>query len=170
MVLCERCEHEVASVHVTKIVNNKKTEAHFCQKCAQEVGSFGFGVEIPNIFSSFFEQPKAWGSVAENALNCPTCNLSVNDFRRINQLGCSDCYHIFRKDIHPLLRRLHGASRHVGKVPLKSHAKIRLEREVEQLREQLKQAIDLENYEEAASLRDQIRQLKNDLGQMEVDG
>ena len=51
-MLCERCEQEVASVHVTKIINNQKTEAHFCQKCEKEVGGLA-GIEIPNIFSSF---------------------------------------------------------------------------------------------------------------------
>lgn len=168
-MLCERCEQEVASVHVTKIVNNQKTEAHFCQKCAKEVGGFGFGIEIPNIFSSFFEQPKIWGTTAHKVSSCPTCNLSVDDFRRINQLGCSDCYQTFRTDIHPLLRRLHGASRHVGKVPLKSHAKTRIERQVQQLRDQLQQAIDVENYEEAARLRDEIRALESRLQNMEVD-
>lgn len=168
-MLCERCEKEVASVHVTKIINNKKTEAHFCQDCAQEVGGLGIGIELPNIFSSIFEQPKVWGSVPTKSLSCPTCDLSINDFRQLSQLGCSDCYHTFQKDIHPLLRRLHGASKHVGKVPLKSHAKTRLERQLEQLKEQLKQMIGVENYEEAARLRDEIRNVESDLNDMEVE-
>ena len=77
-MLCERCEQEVASVHVTKIINNQKTEAHFCQKCAKEVGGFGFGIEIPNIFSSFFEQPKIWGNTLK--VSSYSHVLSVDDF------------------------------------------------------------------------------------------
>ncbi len=159
-MLCEQCGQEPASVHMTKIINNKKIEAHLCQECAGEYGDFANGIDLPNIFAGLFEQPKVWGTVSRKSSACSTCGLEINDIRQLNQLGCSDCYQAFKKELEPLLRRLHGTTRHVGKVPAKSHAKIRLDRQINQMRDQLQQAISLENYEEAAKLRDGIRQLQ----------
>ncbi len=162
-MLCEQCGKEHASIHMTKIINNKKIESHLCQECAREYGDFTDMIDLPNIFAGMFDAPKVWGAIPKPSSSCSVCGLELADIRRVNQLGCSECYQTFRRELEPLLRRLHGTTRHVGKVPAKSHARIHLDRQLGQLREQLQQAISAENYELAAALRDEIRQLESNV-------
>lgn len=158
-MLCEKCQKEEASVHVTKIVNGQKTETHLCQHCAKELGEFGLSIDLPNLFASLFDYSPFGGKLAAPK-QCPTCGSTMEDFRQLNQFGCSDCYVTFRDEVEPLLRRLHGSSHHEGKVPVQGYAALSAERQVKMLRERLQQMISLENYEEAAKIRDQIRALE----------
>lgn len=160
-MLCERCQKEIASVHVTKIVNGQKNELHLCQDCARELGEFGSNIDLPNLFAGIFDQSSSWSSSpVVHQQKCPTCGSTLEDFLRINQFGCSDCYDTFQSEIEPLLRRLHGTTHHEGKVPVKGYARLSVDRKIKMLREQLKQAITIEKYEQAAKLRDQIRALE----------
>ncbi|HHX01119.1 MAG TPA: hypothetical protein GX739_00460 [Firmicutes bacterium] len=158
-MLCEKCQKETASVHVTKIVNGEKTEAHLCQNCAKELGEFGLNIDLPNLFASLFDYAPFSGKLVRPK-QCPTCRLTMEDFRELNQFGCSDCYETFRDEIEPLLRRLHGSNHHEGKVPAQGYATLSVERQIRTLRERLQQVISMENYEEAARIRDQIRALE----------
>lgn len=160
-MLCENCQKELATVHVTKIINGYKTEMHLCENCARELGEVGLNIEIPNLFAGFFEPLQGITSSFVRQRECPTCHSTLEDFRNRNLFGCSDCYETFKNEIEPLLRRLHGSSRHEGKVPLKGHSSLSIEHRIKMLREQLQQAVELENYERAAQLRDQIRELEN---------
>lgn len=160
-MVCEKCGKEAASVHVTKIVNGQKNEVHLCQDCAREVSDFGSGIDIPNLFASFFDHPQTWGGATVKA-KCTTCGSTLADLQNLDQLGCSDCYTTFKVELQPLLRRLHGTNKHIGKVPVRGYQKLSLDRKVEALREQLTHAIAIEKYEEAAQLRDQIRKLENE--------
>jgi len=97
---------------------------------------------------------------------CPACGATLQDFRESGRLGCPQCYSTFAAPLRTLLRRIHGASRHIGEpyappvtgagdaVPddLESLAAVRA------LREQLQRAVDAENFELAARLRDEIRE------------
>ncbi|HHT35586.1 MAG: UvrB/UvrC motif-containing protein [Candidatus Wallacebacter cryptica] len=159
-MLCDKCQKETASVHVTKIVNGKKTEMHLCQACAQELGEFNLNIDLPNFFASLFDHSKFAQKITQPKA-CPVCRLTLEDFRQINQFGCSECYTTFRSEIEPLLRRLHGSSSHEGKIPARSYADLSVERQIKLLREKLQQMISVENYEEAARIRDQIRALEH---------
>ncbi len=158
-MLCENCQKETASVHVTKIINGQKTEIHICQDCAQDIGEIGLNIDLPNFFASLFDHSHHFGETVTRSNECPTCHLTLSDFRRINQFGCSDCYSTFRKDIDPLLRRLHGSQRHEGKVPEKGYQALSVDRKIKLLRERLQAEVEAENYEEAAKIRDEIRDL-----------
>jgi len=158
-MLCEKCQKQAASVHVTKIINGQKTEMHLCQNCAQSLGEFDLNIDLPNFFASFFDHSHFGGQIAQSKA-CPACKLTLEDFRQLNQFGCSECYHTFRKEIEPLLRRLHGSSSHEGKIPAHAYASLSIERQIKMLREKLQQVISIENYEEAARIRDQIRALE----------
>ena len=166
---CERCKERPATVHVTKIINNQKTEMHLCEVCAQKTGSeIGFLFEPDFSFhnllaglleSEFTLQSKASGGSALIAQGekCPSCGLTFSDFRRIGRLGCSECYKGFGQNLDPLLRRIHGYTAHTGKVPKRSGGQVRVKKEIESLRKRLEIAIKKEAYEEAAKIRDQIR-------------
>ncbi len=163
MMLCEKCQKQPASVHVTKIINGQKTETHLCQECAGDLGEFGWNIDLPNLFASIFDLPKPRVEPSSQ-LRCSACNSSLNDFRRKNQFGCGDCYVTFKNEIEPLLRRLHGTSRHGGKIPVKGYAKLSINQEIKLLGERLQKEIQIENYEEAAVLRDRIKDLRKQLG------
>lgn len=161
-MVCEKCNKETASVHVTKIVNGQKTEVHLCQDCAREVSEFSSGIDIPNLFASFFDHPQTWGGTTVQT-KCATCGSTLADFQNLNQFGCSDCYTTFEVELQHILRRLHGTSKHVGKVPARGYEKLNLDRKIKSLREQLDQAITIEKYEQAAQLRDEIRKLESEI-------
>jgi protein arginine kinase activator len=99
---------------------------------------------------------------------CPACGLSYVDFKKIGRLGCGECYNVFRKYLAPLLKRIHGSSQHIGKSPLRCPAKIKSGASkvtkkkmcLEELKAQLQNAIAKEAFEEAARLRDQIKEME----------
>jgi protein arginine kinase activator len=95
------------------------------------------------------------------SIKCPNCGLTYQNFRKLGRLGCSECYEAFKKELGPLLKRIHGSDRHVGKVPLKGGKTIRDTRTLQDLRIQLEKAIQMEEFEEAAKLRDKIKELEN---------
>ena len=94
-------------------------------------------------------------------LKCGACGLSYEDFKKIGRLGCSGCYDAFRKYLIPLLKRIHGSNKHYGKMPLGQARPVELKSELEELKAKLQQAIQKEEFEEAARLRDTIKDLEN---------
>ncbi len=166
-MLCEECKKRPASVHLTKIVNNRKTESHLCEECARKKGELHFSFEtnfsIHHLLSGLLNSEAGSGapsSFPDSEAHCPSCGLSFSDFRQVGRVGCSECYHEFSAQMQPLLRRIHGASKHVGKVPQRAGGQIRLRREIKALREELQTCIRQEEYERAAALRDQIKALE----------
>lgn len=169
-MICDICHKKEATIHITEIINDEVKELHVCQKCAEAESikmqqSFG----IADLLSGLVDFP----SLIEEgeALKCPTCGMSYTDFRKIGRLGCSDCYVAFRKVLLPLLKNIHGSTRHIGKEPeqivtideekQKKVKAISKEDRITELREKLQKAIQNEEYEEAAVLRDRIRQMEN---------
>lgn len=87
--------------------------------------------------------------------------MSFEDFRKTGKLGCTNCYKLFKENLAPILRRLHGNAEHTGKVPAKISGCIKNSNEIEKLKNELTDAIDREEYEKAAQLRDRIRGLES---------
>ncbi|HBR34995.1 MAG TPA: hypothetical protein DD734_10190 [Firmicutes bacterium] len=168
---CEQCKKRQATVHVTKVVNNHKTESHLCAVCAQEGGidpgkELGFLFEpnfsFHNLLTGLLEneygiQNEKLSPDPETAKKCPTCGLTFSDFRNIGLLGCANCYQLFGDLLNPLLRRVHGNITHTGKVPKRTGGKVRIKKEIQDLRRTLQDAIRREAYEEAAKIRDEIK-------------
>jgi protein arginine kinase activator len=167
-MLCEECGKDQATVHVERIVNGKKTTIHLCKECAQRAGLlnvfFQPAFSINNLLSAFLgsqvEALPALGSGREET-RCPVCGMSYRDFARAGRLGCSRCYRVFEERLDPLLRRIHGSDRHVGKTPAATGESARARRQLEELKKKLAEAVSTEAYEEAADLRDQIKQLES---------
>lgn len=166
-MLCEECREREATVHLTKIVNQQKTEAHLCEECARK-RSDQFLMEpsftFHNILAGLFEPEEvssvSLGPKVVQRVRCENCGLSFADFRRLGHLGCSRCYDQFESQLEPVLRRIHGATRHVGKVPARVGGRLRAQRDLARLEEELREAIAKEEYERAAQLRDKIRSLR----------
>jgi protein arginine kinase activator len=94
------------------------------------------------------------------SVKCPKCGLTYSDFKKIGRLGCGDCYITFKKYLGPLLKRIHGSSQHVGKSPLKVTKVLKKKIDLQELRNRLQKLIEQEAFEEAAKLRDQIKELE----------
>lgn len=159
-MLCEVCKKNEATIHTIKIINGKTSEQHICKECAAKLSDTEFGdfgtISSNDIIKSFFniKQPEV--------KSCPVCGYSFNDFKESGFLGCPECYNTFRKEIIPMLRRVHGNTKHVGTVPESSNEKTKLCQEINELKRRLAQAVNEENFEEAAKLRDRIAELKEE--------
>lgn len=158
-MLCGMCNKTDATIHIEGIVDNKLIKLHLCEKCAQEKG-FEFGFSKPH-FSlvdmlanlSDWEVP---GHKTINAVKCPSCGLTYNQFKEVGRLGCDECYGAFQLQLDPLLKRIHGGVQHTGKA-IKPAPKTR--DQISELRLQLDEAIRTEEFERAAALRDRIKEL-----------
>lgn len=161
-MLCDVCQVNQATVHLTEIIDDQMTELHLCEECAKNKSmdmeqQFG----LADLLAGLSDLGKTQAEVKETVkLKCSTCGLSYEDFRKIGRLGCSDCYNSFRKYLLPLLKRIHGSSRHYGKTPLVMEKPVRVKSELAQLKEKLEKAIAAEEFEEAARLRDKIKELE----------
>lgn len=153
---CNLCNN-LASVHLTQILNNKIHKVDLCESCAQAKG-----VTDPNGFSladllvkNPLEPEKQVG-----LLKCPTCGFTQNDFRKLGRLGCPECYGVFDPLLSPVLENMHKGTAHKGKVPEKAVQRRSVEEELNQLEEEIQAAIKSERYEDAATIRDRINELK----------
>jgi protein arginine kinase activator len=169
-MLCQNCKKRAANVHLTEIVNNAKREIHLCEECAQEKGvaikTQIEGLEIPEFFGQLAESQSAStpGTDAEGQMSCEACGLSFEAFRNVGKFGCQSCFASFKSGLLGLLDRIHGSTQHRGKVPSRATSRISQQKELMQLREELKQAVNSEAYEKAAELRDRVHRLEGALG------
>lgn len=170
-MVCDECGKRPANVHLTKIVNGVKSESHLCDQCARDKGELDFFLEpkfsFPNLLAGFLEHEPGFettlappGGAADR---CRKCGLDFGAFSNTGFLGCPDCYEEFRPRLEPVLKRIHGATRHTGKVPRRTGGATSARREVESLRAELTRLVAREQYEEAAKVRDRIRTLEKSL-------
>ena len=159
-MICDICGQAAASVHLTEIVDNQMIELHLCEKCAKEKSA---QIEQPLGLSDFLAGLADLGKQFEDdgkrgVQKCGNCGLSYDDFKKIGRLGCSECYNTFRSSLVSLLRKIHGSTKHIGKDPGQAgKTAFVAESEIDILRENLKKAIESEEFETAAKLRDKIK-------------
>jgi len=155
---CERCASP-ATVHITEILGEGKFEEHHvCEQCYPK-----YLHDTQNKGASKALTTDAGGAIEEAMFGqqeCPRCGMKFIDFRNSHRLGCPQDYEVFRTELMPLLENIHGETRHCGKTPRRYPQTKKTEAELVQLRQRLKRAVDREDYEEAAKLRDQIKTLE----------
>jgi protein arginine kinase activator len=161
-MLCDICGKNQATVHLTEIIDDQMTELHLCEECARQKSAqmeqqFGLSGLLAGLAE--FEKPLAKEKELVT-VKCASCGLSYADFKKIGRLGCGECYSAFKKYLGPLLKRIHGSSMHVGKSPLKVTKLSKKEIGMQDLRTKLQLAIETEEFEEAARIRDQIKELE----------
>lgn len=169
-MLCQACGKNSATVHVTKVVNGEKTEIYLCEACALEKGEIDFPFEgkfpLHQFFSEFMgllpSGPETSKKAVSSGLQCNGCGLTHAQFGQIGRFGCSRCYEAFGEALVPLFRRLHGNQKHVGKIPPRAGADVKVRKEIERLRTELQKKVTEEAFEEAARIRDEIRKLESE--------
>jgi len=146
-------------VHLTDIVNKQKKELHLCQACAKQQHLIQQQeLNLPAILQTLIGQHVGPLPDEMARLTCPACGIKYMEFRAEGRLGCPHDYDVFRVGLEPLLQQFHRSARHVGKTPRQRERTAVRQAELILLRQQLRSAVEAESYEEAARLRDLIRQ------------
>jgi protein arginine kinase activator len=168
---CDICGKKKATVHLTEIVDEQMSEMHLCEECARQKSvameqQFGLADLLAGL-ADMGKTPTSKEAIAAKtaALSCTKCGLSYDDFRKFGRLGCGHCYISFREQLDALLKKIHGSNHHLGKVlakvPKKASAAAAALKpkkdDMETLREELHDAIQSEDFEKAAQIRDKIR-------------
>ena len=162
---CEQCHEREAVIHLTQIVNEQVTTLHLCERCAAEKGVESPGsvpkTPLGTFLAAMGQELPEQAPTPQAGDTCPRCGGSLQDFRESGRLGCSDCYRTFEVPLRDLLRRLHGSTHHVGERYAESGtAQVDGQKQTADLREQLRLAVETENFELAAELRDRLRVLE----------
>lgn len=158
---CDLCNKK-ATVHLTEIVDEQMSEMHLCEECAREKSvqmeqQFGLSDLLAGL-TDFGKQVKSADKID---LKCETCGITYDDFRKFGRLGCGNCYEAFKSHLSTLLKKIHGANHHFGKTPKKMpRADKKKVEDIQDLKNKLMQAIQMEDFEKAAKLRDKIRDIE----------
>ncbi|MEY2479803.1 MAG: protein arginine kinase activator [Verrucomicrobiota bacterium] len=161
-MLCDVCKCNDATVFLTQILEGKMQKVNLCDACSKEKG-----VQDPTGFA-LADLLLGIGAAEEiekgaPTQKCPVCGFTQADFKKTGRLGCSACYQTFDEGLNALLKAMHKGTEHVGKLPQRAYREIQLSDKMRALTEDLKKAVADENYETAASLRDQIKRLEHEM-------
>lgn len=163
---CQTCGKADATVHWTEISDDhKKTERHLCEECAraQEV-PIQKAVSLTGVLQQLLQQKMSQELGKNLKTACPSCGLSYIEFRSSGRFGCPNDYDVFREGILPMLERLQDSVRHCGKVPSRAGRSLQLQNELIRLRREQERAVQREDYEKAAELRDRIQRMSQEEG------
>jgi protein arginine kinase activator len=161
---CELCGEHEAVVHIQQIVGDDVYDLHLCEGCAKDKGISSKADKIELTLSEILTgllDDEQMSASKRAALECPNCGKKYDDFRKEGTLGCVECYNTFGLEIKTLLKNMGGKIRHTGKYPakLKMYKTLLIDKEV--LKQNLKEAVKNENYEEAAALRDRLNEIES---------
>ncbi len=162
---CDFCDQK-ATVFLTQLVEGQMKKVCLCDNCAKERGvtdPTGFSLADLLLGGLPGGPGTATASVSAvtpgNGKKCVTCGFTLDDLKRVRRFGCSDCYATFSDEVAQMVRGMHKGTSHIGKVPEGLMAVQFRNQRIEELRSRLEQAITSESYEEAAGIRDEIRNL-----------
>ena len=158
-MVCENCKERDAVVHLTKVKEGAVLQVRLCEKCAAEQGVETTVAQPKAALTDFLQAVHQQASAAPgDQAACHFCGATARDFRQTGRVGCARCYGAFERSLRELLRRLHGGAKHTGhRYAPPAPEVIEEAGHVGQLRERLQRAIEAEQFELAAELRDRLR-------------
>lgn len=167
-MLCDVCKKNEASVHLTQIIDSKMQTVDLCEECSKAKGvddPTGFSLVglLKGLAAAPLEAEKRTDE--SDAPKCPKCGFSIADFKKSGRLGCAACYTVFAEPLEPLLKTMHKGSKHTGKVPHGLREVQDMNERLRKLQQQLQEAIKVENFEEAAFLRDEMKKTRELMAQ-----
>lgn len=168
---CMSCKQNLATVKLTKIVKGDVEEVYLCQECAARQSPYQkklmnplAGMTLDAILAGILGQNKEEGARPAGGgidLQCSTCGLPFDSYRSTLILGCSDCYESFEKHLAADLRKFHGSTVHRGRMPNEATEAIPARRNPQELKKRLSEAVKAEDFELAARLRDELREIES---------
>lgn len=183
-MLCDNCKKREANVKYSENINGRRKEMNLCEECSQKLGIGKMDFSLPIDFSSFFGSFMDDFATSEfmpmlkelKTLRCNSCGNTFDEIANTGRLGCKDCYEVFEERLNPIIKKVQGADRHVGRIgkiidqkienknqsqkEIKKNLENKEVSQIEILKEDLKVAIQEERYEEAAKIRDEIKKLE----------
>ena len=156
-MLCSKCHKNEASVYFKQNINGEVREYALCSQCAAEAE---LGFTPLNLFGSMFAEARP----KTEHKRCTLCSSTFEEIKRKGKVGCAECYSVFADELGPMIESIHRGAKHNGRAPEGYSEKRKAENELEKLKNELKNAIEREEYERAAELRDLIKEkeAKND--------
>jgi len=162
-MLCDVCKEKPATVHYTEIINNKLHKMDLCEECAQQ-RNLGIGSQfsVADILKGLTESVSTGKTTVDKT--CSSCGLTYTKFKKVGKLGCGDCYKAFEEHLQSVISDIHRNSAHVGKNPtMRAEKKDTKASKLNDLYQQLQQAVQSEEYEKAAVIRDTIKGLETEI-------
>lgn len=172
-MLCQKCKEKNVSFHYTQNNNGHITEMHLCHECAKKSGliedsnkiwsPFGFSEEasmLDGLLGGIFSAP-AKSKVIDTTV-CPFCGMRLSEFTHNGKAGCAKCYTTFKNAVFPSIQKIHGNTKHAGKIPAGRTVKKTKEEKRAELEQLLRKAVSEQEYEKAAEYRDKIKELDAD--------
>lgn len=159
-MMCEKCGKNHATTHIRTVVNGVLSEKNLCSYCAAAEGyNSSAQTGLAGMLASMFGEVLHGEPVVSK--KCPVCGASFSDIAQSGKAGCADCYNTFKTELLPYLKRVHGSTKHIGKIPNNAPLAVVPEEEtVESLRMELNRLVAEEKYEQAAVIRDKIKKME----------
>jgi protein arginine kinase activator len=165
-MLCQECRERDATVHLTQIINNEKTVLSLCKDCAAKKGFHSPLDSVPfplsEILAGLIQQNLPNEKEPSVDLTCSGCGISFDTFIQQGRFGCGECYRSFRSRLEPIMRKIHGSSLHKGMLPASESNDMLPIKEEERLEAELKKAVEAEDFERAADLRDKLQTIRGE--------
>jgi protein arginine kinase activator len=163
-MLCCVCKEKPATVHLTQIAGDKVQKVDLCEECARQKGvNDPAGFSLADLLLGLGASQEIEQATGGPNVKCPQCGFTQADFKKSGRLGCPSCYTTFAEGLEGLLKSMHKGTRHTGKVPEALRQSRDLSDHLKSLQKKLAKAIEDENFEQAAILRDEIKQMTNRL-------
>ena len=175
-MLCQKCHKKTASVFISSIINGQEIRIYLCDDCAKDYPLFNFNFQNPFSIKDVMDKLKIDEDTSidqekdnllqidndskEEDITCPNCYSTYNEYRQTGKLGCSRCYEVFEEQLKPILKNIYGYEEYIGKIPKKDNSHIYISKEIRILKEDLNRAVEQEEYEKAAGIRDKIKELE----------
>ena len=157
-MLCCVCKEKPATVHLTEIKGDKVQKVDLCEACAKAKGVNDSNFALADLLLGLGASQEIEQSAGGVELKCPTCGFTQADFKKSGRLGCPECYKTFVEGLEGLLKSMHKGTKHAGKVPEALRKTREATDRMKSLQKKLAKAIEEENFEQAAALRDEIKQ------------
>jgi protein arginine kinase activator len=171
---CDLCHINEATIHLVKIQGNKVERINLCKECAKKFSFLSdddFYEDLAGILYKLFSEgsddfankrdKKAWKNLRYSKnRKCPYCGIDLETIKKSGKVGCSNCYSEFKRELYPVIMSIQGSLENKSKVPVNTTRKIKLEKSLRDLKNKLQNEIIIENFEEAARIRDRIKKLE----------
>ena len=159
-MLCCICKEKEATVHLTQIAGDKVQKVDLCEECAKTKGvNDPTGFSLADLLLGLGASQEIEQAGGSAGLKCPACGFTQADFKKAGRLGCPACYKTFAEPLEGLLKTMHKGTRHVGKVPESFRQSREVSDRLRSLQKKIANAIEEEDFEKAAVLRDEIKQI-----------